>query len=213
MTRAFCFRSVVNSFTKGLSTCDHGRKLLVMPGGVRCLSLTARDNRRKRACRSWHGLGIFFFFSAVIGPLLDEGLCMTFPLCPVLCFPDPVRSGHLSDVVHPPCLLSSFSFFFFFFFFLFFRVLKTANRKKFDVVVVSPRNHVLFTPLLNSTSGNPVVSSKYHRASSEHPFRRRQSFSAGKGKTAQHSHSNVSTTLRLSASHSKKQTSNRHCTI
>ena len=51
----------------------------------------------------------FFFFSAVIGPLLDEGLRMTFPLCPVLCFPDPVRSGHLSDVVHSPCLLSSFS--------------------------------------------------------------------------------------------------------
>ena len=56
-------------------------------------------------------LSFFFlsFFSAVIGPLLDEGLRMTFSLCPVLCFPDPVRSGHLSDVVHPPCLLSSFS--------------------------------------------------------------------------------------------------------
>ena len=31
-------------------------------------------------------------------------------------------------------------------------VLKSINKKKFDVVVVSPRNHFLFTPLLNSTT-------------------------------------------------------------
>ena len=31
-------------------------------------------------------------------------------------------------------------------------VLKTVDRKKFDVIVVSPRNHFLFTPLLNSTT-------------------------------------------------------------
>lgn len=31
-------------------------------------------------------------------------------------------------------------------------VLKTINKKKFDVIVVSPRNHFLFTPLLNSTT-------------------------------------------------------------
>ena len=31
-------------------------------------------------------------------------------------------------------------------------VLKNVNKKKFDVVVVSPRNHFLFTPLLNSTT-------------------------------------------------------------
>ena len=31
-------------------------------------------------------------------------------------------------------------------------VLKNVDKKKFDVVVVSPRNHFLFTPLLNSTT-------------------------------------------------------------
>ena len=91
MNRAFCFHSVVSSFTKGLSACDHGKKLLVMPGRVRCLSLTARDNRRKKLVVLGTGWGSY-------------------------------------------------------------SVLKTVNRKKFDVVVVSPRNHFLFTPLLNSTT-------------------------------------------------------------
>ena len=31
-------------------------------------------------------------------------------------------------------------------------VLKNVNKRRFDVVVVSPRNHFLFTPLLNSTT-------------------------------------------------------------
>ncbi len=31
-------------------------------------------------------------------------------------------------------------------------VLKTINKNKYDVVVVSPRNHFLFTPLLCSTT-------------------------------------------------------------
>ncbi len=43
-----------------------------------------------------------YLLNLSIGPLLDEGLCMTSPKRPVLGFPHPVCACHLLDVIPPP---------------------------------------------------------------------------------------------------------------